>query len=70
VPIQEQLRQILIDNSVRVIDLFKDWDDDEDGRVCTTELRKPYPRPPLPPHPPTHPPTHEHGGVAQAYAPA
>ena len=63
VPIQEQLRQILIDNSVRVIDLFKDWDDDEDGRVCTTELRKPYPRPPLPPHPPTHPPTHEHGGL-------
>ena len=26
VPIQDQLRQILVDNAVRVIDLFKDWD--------------------------------------------
>ena len=33
VPIQDQLRQILVDNAVRVIDLFKDWDDDEDGKV-------------------------------------
>ena len=40
VPVQEQLRQILIDNAVRVIDLFRDWDDDGDGRVSKKEFRK------------------------------
>ena len=39
-PVQEQLRQILIDNAVRVIDLFRDWDDDGDGRVSKKEFRK------------------------------
>ena len=38
VPVQEQLRQILIDNAVRVIDLFRDWDDDGDGQVSRKEL--------------------------------
>ena len=38
--VQEQLRQILIDNAVRVIDLFRDWDDDENGRVDKKEFRK------------------------------
>ena len=37
---QEQLRQILTDNAVRVIDLFRDWDDDEDGKVSQKEFRK------------------------------
>eukprot|EP00964_Phaeocystis_antarctica_P155487 scaffold124713_cov36-Phaeocystis_antarctica.AAC.1 len=38
--VQEQLRDILIDNAVRVIDLFRDWDDDEDGKVSKKEFRK------------------------------
>ena len=38
--VQEQLRQILIDNAVRVIDLFRDWDDDGDGKVSKKEFRK------------------------------
>ena len=36
--VQDQLRQILIDNAVRVIDLFRDWDDDGNGRVSKKEL--------------------------------
>ena len=35
--IQEQLRDILTDNAVRVIDLFRDWDDDGDGGVSKKE---------------------------------
>ena len=38
--VQEQLRQILIDNAVRVIDLFRDWDDDGNGKVDKKEFRK------------------------------
>ena len=38
--VQEQLRHILIDNAVRVIDLFRDWDDDGNGKVDKKEFRK------------------------------
>ena len=38
--VQEQLRDILAANAVRVIDLFHDWDDDGDGRVSKKEFRK------------------------------
>ena len=36
--VQEQLRDILVENAVRVIDLFRDWDDDGNGRVSKKEL--------------------------------
>ena len=39
---QEQLRQILVDNAVRVIDLFRDWDDNGDGKVSKKD---PHPNP-------------------------
>ena len=35
----EQLREILSKESVRVIDLFRDWDDDGDGMVDKKEFR-------------------------------
>ena len=38
--IQEQIRDALTLNAVRVIDLFRDWDDDGDGRVSKKEFRK------------------------------
>ena len=38
--VQEQLRQILVDNAVRVIDLFRDWDDNGDGKVSKKEFFK------------------------------
>ena len=38
--VQEQLRDILTANAVRVIDLFRDWDDDGDGTVSKREFRK------------------------------
>ena len=38
--VQEQLRAILNANAVRVIDLFRDWDEDESGRIDRTEFRK------------------------------
>jgi hypothetical protein len=33
VPVQDQIRDALTKNSVRVIDLFKSWDEDGDGTV-------------------------------------
>jgi len=36
--VHEQLRSILVENSVRIIDLFRDSDDDGDGRVSKKEL--------------------------------
>ena len=33
VPVSVQLRQILKENAVRVIDLFRDWDADSSGQV-------------------------------------
>ena len=39
-PVQEQLRDALSKNAVRVIDLFRDWDENGDGRVSKKEFRK------------------------------
>jgi len=36
----EQLREILNQNAVRVIDLFRSWDDDGNGKVDAKEFRK------------------------------
>jgi len=36
----EQLRDILNKNAVRVIDLFRSWDDDGNGKVSASEFRK------------------------------
>ena len=38
-----QLREILSQNAVRVIDLFKEWDEDGDGNVTKKEFRKAIP---------------------------
>merc|ERR1711998_771118 len=38
--IQEQLRNLLTANSVRVIDLFRQWDDDDNGTIDKKEFRK------------------------------
>ena len=35
-----QLRDILSKNAVRVIDLFREWDEDGDGTVSKKEFRK------------------------------
>ena len=40
VSVQEQLRKILDQNRVRVIDLFHDWDVDDDGSVTAAEFRE------------------------------
>jgi hypothetical protein len=31
--VQEQLRRVLASNAVRVIDLFREWDEDGDGKI-------------------------------------
>ena len=41
--IAEQLRTILSKNAVRVIDLFREWDEDGDGVVSKKEFRKAMP---------------------------
>ena len=33
----QDLRATLVQNHVRVIDLFRDWDEDESGRIDRTE---------------------------------
>ena len=38
--VQEQLREVLKANMVRVMDLFRDWDDDGRGTVSKKEFRK------------------------------
>ena len=38
--VAEQLKDILNENSVRVIDLFRDWDDDQNGFVDKKEFRR------------------------------
>ena len=43
VPYQEQLRSVLSSNAVRVIDLFREWDEDENGTVSKKEFRKAMP---------------------------
>ena len=42
-PVQEQLRAALTQNAVRVIDLFREWDEDGDGTVSKQEFRKALP---------------------------
>ena len=42
-PVQEQLRDLLTQNAVRVIDLFREWDEDGDGTVSKKEFRKAMP---------------------------
>ena len=39
-PVREQLKEILKKNSTRIIDLFKEWDEDGDGSVSKKEFRK------------------------------
>jgi len=39
-PVVEQLREILTTNAVRIIDLFRDWDDDGNGMIDKKEFRK------------------------------
>ena len=41
--VAEQLRTILSKNAVRVIDLFREWDEDGDGVVSKKEFRKAMP---------------------------
>ena len=38
--VQTQLRDILKENAVRVIDLFRDWDDDQSGTITFKEFRR------------------------------
>ena len=38
--VQQQLRHILAKNSVRVIDLFRDWDEDQSGAISPLEFRR------------------------------
>jgi len=40
VPVSEQLREALAANSVRVIDLFRDWDENADGLISKDEFVK------------------------------
>ena len=42
-PVIEQLREALSKSFTRVIDLFKDWDDDGNGMVNKTEFRRVLP---------------------------
>ena len=37
--VQQQLQQVLRDNAVRVIDIFREWDEDGDGLVSKKEFR-------------------------------
>ena len=41
--IREQLRQTLTANAVRVIDLFREWDEEGNGTVSKKEFRKAMP---------------------------
>ena len=38
-PVQEQLRDILSKNAVRIIDLFREWDEDGNGKITRNHLR-------------------------------
>ena len=39
-PVQDQIRDLLSKNAVRVIDLFRGWDDDGSGTISKAEFRK------------------------------
>ncbi len=41
--IQEQLRDTLTKKAVRVIDLFREWDENGDGKVTKKEFRQALP---------------------------
>ena len=43
VPFVDQLRNHLVKNSVRILDLFREWDEDGDGRVTKKEFRNAMP---------------------------
>ena len=43
-PVAEQLREALSKNAGRVIDLFREWDQDGDGNVSKKEFRKAMPK--------------------------
>ena len=42
-PVQQQLREALVAQAVRVVDLFKEWDENGDGTVSKEEFRKAMP---------------------------
>ena len=42
-PVAEQLRAALIKNSVRVMDLFREWDENGDGTISKDEFRRAMP---------------------------
>jgi hypothetical protein len=41
--VQEQLRDALVANSLRVIDLFREWDEDGNGVISRSEFRRALP---------------------------
>ena len=43
VPVADQLREALVRNAVRVIDLFREWDVNDDGLVSKAEFREAMP---------------------------
>ena len=43
VSVQEQLHKIIMEHSVKLIDLFREWDDDGDGNVSKLEFRRSLP---------------------------
>jgi hypothetical protein len=38
--VQQQLRNVLTENRTRVIDLFRDWDEDQSGTISKLEFRR------------------------------
>ena len=44
-PYQDQIREALSKNAVRVIDLFREWDEDGDGTVRPHGVPEAHPRP-------------------------
>ena len=38
--VAQQLKEALLKNAVRIVDLFKDWDDDQSGTVTRDEFHK------------------------------
>lgn len=44
ISVSEQLRSALVDNMLRVIDLFREWDTNGDGTVSKSEFQKAMPR--------------------------
>jgi len=41
--VQEQLRDALVDHSMRVMDLFREWDEDGNGEISREEFRRALP---------------------------